>query len=142
MDVQTILIAVISSGVVGSLLLFVQFLIQRHDSRQDKNKEVLQAIKRLDEKIIVLDQKIDSVDAKSDERNAVSMRVRILHFADEMMEGRRHSKDAWDQCMGDITDYEYYCNEINPHFRNNQTAATANYIKKEYAQRLEKHDFQ
>ena len=128
----------------GGLFAFIQFLINRHDSRNDKNKEILKAISDLDAKVEerfkALDEKIDLVDAKGDERNAVSSRVRILRFADEMQEDRKHSKDSWDQCLSDVTEYERYC-EDHPKFKNGQTAATVSYIKRIYEERLEKHDF-
>lgn len=144
MDTQTIIIAVISSGVVGSLLVFAQFLIQRHDSRQDKNREVLTAIRNLDAKITELDGKIDQVDAKVDQRSAVASRVRILRFADEMYEGRKHSKDAWDQVLLDCSEYEKfskYCERNGIEFSNNITEETIKYLKDEYQERLKKHDF-
>ena len=52
----------------------------------------------------------------------------------------RHSKDSWDQCMADITGYEKYC-DAHPDFKNNQAVITIEYIRKNYADRLEKHDF-
>lgn len=117
----------------GGMLAFMQFLITRHDNKHDKLKGVYEAIEGLS-------KQIKSVADKADERNAVNSRVRILRFADEMMEGKRHSKDSWDQVMSDITDYEKYC-EAHPDFRNGQTAATVEYLKKNYIERLEKHDF-
>ena len=128
----------------GGLFAFIQFLITRHDKKHDKNEEVLKAISELDAKVeerfATLDKKITQVDEKGDERNAVSSRVRILRFADEMQEDRKHSKDSWDQCLSDVTEYERYCEE-HPKFKNNQTAATVSYIKRAYEERLEKHDF-
>lgn len=144
MDTQTIIIAVISSGVVGSLLVFAQFLIQRHDSRQDKNSEVLTAIRNLDAKITELDGKIDQVDAKVDQRSAVSARVRILRFADEMYEGRRHTKDAWDQVLLDCSEYKKFSKHCEDHgieFSNNITEETIKFLKDGYQERLKKHDF-
>lgn len=124
----------------GGLISFIQFLIQRKDKKADKNSEILSAIQGLDKKINILDGKIDSVEDKVDERAAVSARVRILRFSDEMLDERKHSKDSYDQCLSDITFYEQYSAE-HPNFKNNQTSATIDYIKKSYAERLEKHDF-
>ena len=86
------------------------------------------------------DEKIELVDKKGDERNAISSRVRILRFADEMMENRKHSKDAWSQLLVDCDIYEDYC-KVNEDFRNNITSATISYLKANYTERLEKHDF-
>ena len=131
---------IISILVGGGILAFFQFLITRQDNKADKNSKVLAEIEKLSLKITTLEDKIDKVDANRAEDAAIESRVRILRFADEMMEGRRHSKDSYDQAMQDCDRYEKYCSQ-NPSFKNNQTAATEAYIKKSYAERLEKHDF-
>lgn len=136
MDIQTLVVALIGGGLVG----FVQFLITRHDSKADKNSELFQLIHKIDLKITTLEDKIDKVDANRAEDAAVESRVRMLHFADELYEGRRHSKDSFDQAIDDCTRYDKYCAD-HPEFRNNQTAITEEFIKKTYAERLEKHDF-
>lgn len=126
---QTILVALIGGGVVG----FIEFLIRRHDAKQDKNSEILIAISRLS-------TKIDSVESKADERAAVDARIRILRFRDEMLEGRNHSHDSFQQVLNDIDEYENYCH-THPGFKNNQTVSTVQHIKKNYEERLERHDF-
>ena len=141
MDVFTTLIGVLLGG---GVLAFIQFLITRHDSKHDKVEEVNKSIRALSgevkERFDVLDRKIDTVDTKGDERFAVSSRVRILRFEDELQEKRKHSKDSWDQAMSDIDYYETYCNS-HPEFKNNQTVATVEHIKNGYMERLEKHDW-
>ena len=141
MDVFTTLIGVLLGG---GVLAFIQFLITRHDSKHDKVEEVNKSIQTLSEKakerFDVLDRKIDTVNAKGDERFAVSSRVRILRFEDELQEKRKHSKDSWDQAMSDIDYYENYC-QVHPKFKNNQTVATVEHIKNGYMERLEKHDW-
>lgn len=117
----------------GGFLGFLEFLIHRKDERDGKHSAVLIAINKLEEKI-------DKIEAKTDERNAITARVRILRFADDMYSDRKHSKDSWDQCMSDITTYTHYC-DTHPEFQNDQTEATANYIRDNYRERLEKHDF-
>ena len=95
----------------------------------------------LSKKIDALEKKIDSLEAKEDRRDAVNKRVRILRFEDELQTGMRHSKDSFDQVLSsDITDYESYCRS-HPEFKNNQTCATVEHIKKVYAERLERRDF-
>jgi uncharacterized small protein (DUF1192 family) len=138
--VLTIITALIGGGIVG----FVQFLITRYDSKHDNNAEVIKAIKELDAKINALDDKIERVDKKGDERDAVAARVRILRFADDLRfaesQGRKFSKDSWDQCQSDITTYSQYCEE-NPGFKNHQTVATVEFIDKGYRERLETNNF-
>lgn len=130
MDVATSVIAVL---VGGGLFAFIEFLVNRHDTNNDKFKEVFEAIEKLT-------GKVDDLAAKSDERNAVNMRVRILRFRDEMLAGQSHTHDSFQQVLNDIDDYEKYCDRC-PDFKNNQTVATIEHIKRNYAERLEKHDF-
>lgn len=143
MDI-TVLQIILSAIFGGAFIGFIEFMIKRHDEKNDKNKEVLEAVdkldKKVDERFDILDKRICTVEAKGDERAAVSARVRILRFSDELQEERRHSKDSYDQCISDITYYEKYCSE-NPKFKNGQTELTVEYIKRNYAERLEKHDF-
>ena len=124
---------ILSILVGGGLLAFVQFLISRHDSKHDRLKGIVDSIDRLSDKV-------DRLEQKGDERNAVSMRVRILRFRDEMLEGQNHTHDSFQQVLSDIDEYDKYCAK-NPGFRNGQTTATIEHIKRNYAERLEKHDF-
>ena len=117
----------------GSFLAFLQFLITRRDNKNDRFQTIVKAIGDLKERIEIIDQ-------KGDRREAVSCRVRILRFEDELQEGRRHSKDGFDQVLSDITTYNTYC-ENHPDFKNEQTVATVAHIKSVYAERLEKRDF-
>lgn len=94
----------------------------------------------LSDKIDALAKKVDLLEAKEDQRDAVNKRVRILRFEDELQRDQKHTKDSFDQVMGDITDYNQYCTD-HPKFRNDQTAQTVEHIRKVYADRLERHDF-
>ena len=122
MDFQTILIALLGGGVVG----FVQYLITRHDNKHDR-------LKAIEDKITCLEGKID-------QQNAVSMRVRILRFRDEMLLGQNHTHDSFQQVLSDIDSYEEYC-QYHPLFKNNKTELTIDHIRHNYQERLEKHDF-
>lgn len=94
----------------------------------------------LTEKVDRLEVRLAAIDEKTDKQVAINRRVRILKFNDELQQGLNHSKESFDQVLQDITDYETYC-ATHPDFKNNQTVETVAYIKKCYAERLEKHDF-
>ena len=117
----------------GAFLAFLQFLITRHDNKVDK-------FGKLERAIADLKADIKRLDPKCDRREAISVRVRILKFEDELLEGHRHSKDSFDQVLSDITFYDQYC-DSHPDFKNNQTLMTVEHIKKVYYERLEKRDF-
>ena len=133
MDTELIIAVVVA--VIGSNALwgFIQFLVQRKDDREDCSKKIMKMIEGLAEKI-------DKLDGELSERSAISCRVRILKFMDEILEGWNHSRDSYVQCLQDITNYIKYCNE-NPSFKNHQTEATIEYIKNDYQEHLEKNDF-
>lgn len=147
MDINAIFVALIGGGVVG----FVEFLIRRHDAKKDHYKVILDKVEEVNQKLDsleqnvdlklrILEQKVDEVDEKGDNRNAITSRVRILRFMDELLEGHRFSKDRFDQVMTDIDEYERYCHD-HPRFKNNQTASTIQTINMAYKERLAKHDF-
>ena len=117
----------------GSFLGFLQFIINRRDAKNDRFDAIVKEIAELR-------SEIRAIDEKGDVRDAIDSRVRILRFNDELLEGRRHSKDSYDQCMSDITVYETYC-DTHPKFKNNQSAMTISNVNRSYAERLEKHDF-
>lgn len=121
----------------GSFLGFIEFLIHRHDDKKDKLGQLMKRIddleKKMEDRFNILDE-----DAKKD--RAIQARVRLLRFGDEVRQGMNHSKDSFDQCLGDTDLYEKYCS-AHPEFLNNKTATTVEYIKRIYAERLEKNDF-
>lgn len=155
MDKESII--AIFVAVIGSNALwgFIQFLLQRKDNKNDCGKRIIEMIQKLDEKIDEkiaeldntsnqrndrLDRKIDKLDNELSERSAISCRVRILKFMDEILEGWNHGKDSYNQIMQDITNYERFCAE-HPLFKNHQTVTTIEYIKNDYKEHLEKNDF-
>lgn len=129
------LIIAIFAAVIGSNALwgFIQFLVQRKDNKSDCSKKIIEMIQKLDEKI-------DKLDGELSERSAISCRVRIVKFMDEILEGWEHSHDSYTQVLQDITNYVNYCVE-NPTFKNNQTEASIQYIKNDYQKHLEANDF-
>ena len=133
MDMELVIAVIVA--VVGSNALwgFIQFLVQRKDNKDECGKKIIEMIQKLD-------GKIDKLDDELGERSAISCRVRIIKFMDEILEGWSHSHDSYVQVMQDITDYLRYCAE-HPEFKNHQTEATIAHIKADYQERLEKNDF-
>lgn len=76
----------------------------------------------------------------SNERNAISCRIRILKFGDEISHGEKHSKESFDQVIADIDEYERYCNE-HPLFLNNRTHVTTKKIMDVYKKCMDENDF-
>lgn len=129
MNIELELIITVIVAIIGSNALwgFVQFLLERKDKKKDCSKKILEAIQKINDKL--------------DQRTAISCRIRILKFMDEIIEGWEHSKDSYNQIMRDITDYLQYCDD-HPQFLNHQTDATIERLKKDYEQRLATNDFE
>ena len=103
-------------------------------------KEFAESQKALMDKVEVLSLKIEKVAESVEETRAIAARVRILSFGDELLEGRLHSKDTYDQTLLDIDNYEKYC-KSHKNFKNNVTEETVALIKERYRIRLRKNDF-
>ena len=103
-------------------------------------REFAESQKALIERVEVLSDKIEAVAESVEETRAIAARVRILRFGDELLEGRLHSKDTYDQTLLDIDNYEKY-SKSHENFKNNVTEETVALIKEKYRIRLRKNDF-
>ena len=129
MDISMLLGILLGGGFLG----FIEFLLKRYDAKHDKYESVVKELSSIRKDIKSLADQVDR-------REAINCRVRILRFADELVDGRRHSKDSFDQVLADITDYNHYC-ASHPDFKNNQTAATAEHIEHTYKKCMEERSF-
>lgn len=107
---------------------------------EDRVSKIEDKVDDIQADLVSLDSKIVKLDSGLRLDEAINYRVRILRFCDELQEGRKHSKDSFDQVMSDITGYTKYCEE-HPEFKNHQTEKTVDYIEKTYQERLEKKDW-
>lgn len=103
-------------------------------------KDFAESQKALIDRVDALNDKIEAVAESVDETRAIAARVRILRFGDELLEGRMHSKDTFDQALLDIDNYERYC-KSHEGFKNHITEETVTFIQEQYRERLRKHDF-
>lgn len=111
------------------------------------NKAMLDKISDVDDRVeavkgdldaLVSDYEVLKEDIK--ERDAVTYRVRILRFAEEVRNGVLHSKESFDQALDDIDRYEQYCND-HPNFVNNKTVRSKKLIIAAYDKCMEQNDF-
>ena len=127
MDMNT----VIGFLVGGSFLTFVQYMINRHDRKKDKNNAVLSAINTLSDRV-------EKIENSLDERDAVLARTHILRFSDQLYNGVKHSQEYFQQQLDDIETYNQFC-EGHPKFANGRTKAAAKYIESEYDRLFKAH---
>jgi hypothetical protein len=77
---------------------------------------------------------------KKEEDDILQCRLRILDFGDEILRGKKHTKEHFDHILIDISTYRNYC-ESHHGFANGVAVNTAAHIEKIYQERLEKNDF-
>lgn len=97
------------------------------------NGEVIDEVK-------TLRQEVKHNKEDDDEQWALLSRSHILRFGDELLHGKAHSKEHFDQILLDITKYELYC-ESHPKFPNGQAVATIRHIKETYQKCLDENNF-
>lgn len=114
---------------------FLKYLFSNHCKKKFDIDEAVQEIQKdiavLHDNQESMQRSLASISASAAEDRAITARVRILSFADDMMSNRKHSKDAFDQTLCDIDNYDRYCNE-HPEFKNNQTAMSREMILDQY----------
>ena len=97
------------------------------------NKELL-------DKVDSIDKEIKDLRSDCDERDATLNRTHILHFNDEILHQKEHTKEHFDQIMDDITNYENYCN-THPNYKNNKAVCAIDNIKSTYKKCMDKNSF-
>lgn len=91
-------------------------------------------------RVEMLTNDLNRLRSDSDERNAKLMRSHILAFGDELLHNTLHSKEAFEQILADIDEYDRYCRE-HPKFKNGVTVAATARIRETYLNCLERRSF-
>ena len=111
------------------------------------NHDISEQIREVNQRIDDVETSIDEVkriqaddESKADEYRAITSRVRILKFNEELLRDVKHSKEMFDQVLEDVTKYTHYCNK-HPNFENDKAVLAINNVRKCYEKCLEQHDF-
>lgn len=104
------------------------------------NKDVIDKVERLETEVAEMRKAGERRDREEGDRNAKSVRLRILRFGDEVRHQQKHSKEHWDDIMQDITEYNAYCGD-HPDFKNQKAQSTTKLLVKEYERCLSENDF-
>lgn len=123
---DTIVAGLLGGTLVGAVLLFIQFLINRSDKKKEKHDELLI---KMDEFSRLLNQ----LNSRMDQENANDARRRILVFDDELRRELGHSEESYNQILTDIKEYERYCKKHDD-YQNSKAVAAISNIKETYVQ--------
>lgn len=91
-------------------------------------------------KVDKIQSEVRSIQEIQAQDKADNARYRILRFNDEILQGKRHSQEHFDQITQSITEYERYASDHPKYPNGKATAAIAN-IKRVYQRCLEKGTF-
>lgn len=119
---------------------FLEYRRKQKFNIEEEVKSIKTNLEIMQRNQLVMQDSLNNLSSSSAENEAISKRVRILAFADDMVTDKQHSKDAFDQALSDIDGYEAYCAE-HPHFKNNQTAISCAMIRDQYRECMEHHTF-
>ena len=90
------------------------------------NKEIL-------EKVDYMQYTIDRHITEDAERDIKQCRLRILRFNDEIILGKKHSREHFNEILDDITAYKNYC-KTHPNYENNKAVLAIENVKRVYRQ--------
>lgn len=106
------------------------------------NKESLQKLDDIDNKIVKLEEWNEKQDEDLQETKTIAARRRILLCADEISHKSDilHTEEYFNEILSDIKMYKGYCNS-HPDFENEKAVASMQLVKKTYDKCLENNTF-
>lgn len=104
------------------------------------NGEVLESVAEAKKAQKETRRALDEHIRADDERNADTLRMRILHFNNELLRGDRHTREDFIEILAVIDAYEQYCKN-HPNYRNNRASHAIFNIGRVYDDRLKLRDF-
>lgn len=104
------------------------------------NGEVLESVAEAKKAQKETRRALDEHIRADDERNADTLRMRVLHFNNELLRGDRHTREDFIEILAVIDAYEQYCKN-HPNYRNNRASHAIANIGRVYDERLKLRDF-
>ena len=104
------------------------------------NGEVLESVEEAKKAQKETRSALDEHIRADDERNADTLRMRILHFNNDLLRGDRHTREDFIEILAVIDAYEQYCKN-HPNYRNNRASHAIANIGRVYDERLKLRDF-
>ena len=104
------------------------------------NGEVLESVEDVKRAQRDTRKALDEHIRSDDERNADTLRMRILHFNNDLLRGDRHTREDFIEILAVIDAYEQYCKN-HPNYRNNRASHAIANVGRVYDERLKLRDF-
>ena len=104
------------------------------------NGEIKEQLKALDTKINNIQTEVQQMQKEEELERVRDSRQRILRFNDDILCGKKRSKEHFDEILLDITTYEHYCN-THKDYENDKAILAIETVREVYKECLRTHDF-
>lgn len=104
------------------------------------NADLSKNVDEIKEQHIIIRDRLDEHIRIDNERHASTNRSRILRFNTEILEGKPHTQEDWDEILEFIDYYERYCEEHHE-YKNNKAVHAITNIERVYDEKLRTNDF-
>jgi len=125
-------------ALIAAIVSLIQLFAQRKWQKQDRTAD---RITELSGKINDVQTTLDAHIKADAENDAKQARRRIISFSDECRRGLQHSEEHFTSILDDITDYKYYCEHVNPKFKNEKAVHSIKFIEEVYAKAQKENKF-
>ena len=135
---MTGIIIACGGSIITAIVAITTLLLNRKWQKEDRTADRITELSgKINDVQTTLDAHIKS-DAESDAKQA---RRRIISFSDECRRGLQHSEEHFTSILDDITDYKYYCEHVNPKFKNEKAVHSIKFIEEVYAKAQKENKF-
>jgi len=125
-------------ALIAAIVSLIQLFAQRKWQKQDRTAD---RITELSGKVNDVQTTLDAHIKADAENDAKQARRRIISFSDECRRGLQHSEEHFTSILDDITDYKYYCEHVNPKFKNEKAVHSIKFIEEVYAKAQKENKF-
>ena len=135
---MTGIIIACGGALIAAVASIVGLLLQRKWQKEDRTAD---RITELSGKINDVQTTLNAHIKADAENDAKQARRRIISFSDECRRGLQHSEEHFTSILDDITDYKYYCEHVNPKFKNEKAVHSIKFIEEVYAKAQKENKF-
>ena len=125
-------------ALIAAIVSLIQLFAQRKWQKQDRTAD---RITELSGKINDVQTTLNAHIKADAENDAKQARRRIISFSDECRRGLQHSEEHFTSILDDITDYKYYCEHVNPKFKNEKAVHSIKFIEEVYSKAQKENKF-
>ena len=87
-----------------------------------------------------LPHRMETLEEDFNKDRAFRWRTQILRRADELMSGRKFSRETWEDIKDSVKSYQGYC-ENHPDYQNGKAEFAIDYLSKRYDEAIANNDF-